>query len=584
MRSVNNTGTVRGERPGTKRRLHITGRRVPGKVQHAVFSYEFRRQSILPCPPPREIDTTMPLSYNVDEYHFSEELRLGVHKKIGFVVVFHPDVRKNYIIPPEMFEAYAQAVLRRLRMMRDIMRLLRVKEELYLKITPCEIGEAGFENTRGTISPQCLPLPAMPLHFGWGCDCGVIRKQFREMSRHECIHKESTRYVAFQKFPLKLGLMCCNFEVYCPTDNRYLENLVKTGRTTSRPPMNHNRHTTSAPELQHHPLVKKILQEVPRERVGVHISAMKQATNVGKISKLLVGVLTLLSANVNYINLASLDIVRLLNGGNRRQSRYFRAVQTYLTCVQYSKYMAELVYMTLVKSLYTDPATLAVTEMLDSYGNDVVFEVNAHDYEKLTGYAQFITAEERLQILGQTFSERSLRAVDQLVLWIMKECVKKDFNESLTIVLEQPQQQRHQQHQQELYGSVDVEGDDIVADLLDTDGAGIFQDDESAIMEAMSSAEAEASLQGGGESQSPADSLRMLYYPTYNEDAGGGGDRHEEEGGEPQGSYMDNAFLVCLGFLGSKYPTKKYCRSLSGISYVTKACILFDILNGPGAC
>ena len=136
----------------------------------AQFSYEFRRQSILPCPPPREIDATMPLSYNVDEYHFSEELRLGVHKKIGFVVVFHPDVRKNYIIPPEMFEAYAQAVLRRLRMMRDIMRLLRVKEELYLKITPCEIGEAGFENTRGTISPQCLPLPAMPLHFGWGCD------------------------------------------------------------------------------------------------------------------------------------------------------------------------------------------------------------------------------------------------------------------------------------------------------------------------------------------------------------------------------------------------------------------------------
>ena len=62
--------------------------------------------------------------------------------------------------------------------------------------------------------------------------------------------------------------------------------------------------------------------------------------------------------------------------------------------------------MTLVKSLYTDPATLAVTEMLDSYGDDVVFEVNAHDYEKLTGYAQFITAEERLQILGQTFSEK----------------------------------------------------------------------------------------------------------------------------------------------------------------------------------
>ena len=65
-------------------------------------------------------------------------------------------------------------------------------------------------------------------------------------------------------------------------------------------------------------------------------------------------------------------------------------------------------------------------------------------------------------------------------------------------MLEQPQQQRHQQHQQELYGSVDVEGDDIVADLLETDRAGIFQDDESAIMEAMSSAEAEASLQGGG--------------------------------------------------------------------------------------
>lgn len=61
---------------------------------------------------------------------------------------------------------------------------------------------------------------------------------------------------------------------------------------------------------------------------------------------------------------ATSTAVRLLN---------FRGVQTYLTCVQCSKYMAELVYMTLVKSLYTDPATLALTEMLDSYGDDVVF-------------------------------------------------------------------------------------------------------------------------------------------------------------------------------------------------------------------
>lgn len=100
--------------------------------------------------------------------------------------------------------------------------------------------------------------------------------------------------------------------------------------------------------------------------------------------------MTLFSDNLNHVILAGLKVVRLFKGSannsgggrsssnnnsnfNRRMSTYFCGVQTYLTCVQCSKYMAELVYMTLVKSLYTDPATLALTEMLDSYGDDIVF-------------------------------------------------------------------------------------------------------------------------------------------------------------------------------------------------------------------
>ncbi|CUM50846.1 unnamed protein product [Debaryomyces tyrocola] len=106
------------------------------------------------------------------------------------------------------------------------------------------------------------------------------------------------------------------------------------------------------------------------------------------------GAMALFSDNLNHVILAGLKVVRLFKGSannsgggrssegrsssnnsnfNRRPSTYFRGVQTYLTCVQCSKYMAELVYMTLVKSLYTDPATLALTELPDSYGDDIVF-------------------------------------------------------------------------------------------------------------------------------------------------------------------------------------------------------------------
>lgn len=146
----------------------------------------------------------------MSEYHFSAQLGLGVHKKIGLAVVFHRDPRKNYIIPPLLFERYAQGVLSKMLSFREAIELLAVKEkQLRCNLLPhCEVGEPGLEHSRGRISPQCMPLQGVPIHFGFGCDCGIIRRKFREMSRHPCVNRDSTRPVAFQKFPQKYLLSC----------------------------------------------------------------------------------------------------------------------------------------------------------------------------------------------------------------------------------------------------------------------------------------------------------------------------------------------------------------------------------------
>ena len=380
------------------------------------------------------------INYDVSEYYFSAGLGLGIHKKIGLVVVFHRDPRKNFIIPSLLFERYAQAVLCKMTLFRDAIQLQIAKDELSLKLVlSCDIGEPGLEHTRGKLSPRCVPLQAVPIYFGFGCECGVIRRKYRELSRHPCIHTDTIRPVAFQKFPQKKGRMAANFEVYCPTENGYAEARARdrspapASNNTDNNNNNNNNNTpqslrtTTVPDLQHHPLVKKILQEVSRETVDTRVKGMKHASMVSKISQLLVGAMMLFSANVNQVNLAGLEVVRTLKGAanntgsgssssssstttnnnnfNRRPSTYFRAVQTYVTCVQYSKYMAELAYMVLMYG--PKPASsIALTEMLDKYGDsEVVLEVNSRDYHQLSGYSShIISADERTRILDQTFT------------------------------------------------------------------------------------------------------------------------------------------------------------------------------------
>ena len=75
---------------------------------------------------------------------------------------------------------------------REALRLLIAKDDLSLKhVLSCEVGEPGLEYTRGKLSPRYMPLQAVPIHFGFGCDCGVIRRKYGELSRHPCIHTDT---------------------------------------------------------------------------------------------------------------------------------------------------------------------------------------------------------------------------------------------------------------------------------------------------------------------------------------------------------------------------------------------------------
>ena len=79
-------------------------------------------------------------------------------------------------------------------------------------VLSCEMGEPGLEHAHGKLSPQCMPLQAVPIHFGFGCGCGIIRRRYGELSRHSCIQRDSIRPMAFQKFPQRYGLRPANFE------------------------------------------------------------------------------------------------------------------------------------------------------------------------------------------------------------------------------------------------------------------------------------------------------------------------------------------------------------------------------------
>lgn len=240
-----------------------------------------------------------PIEYDVYDYHFNAKLGLGVHKKIGFAVVFHRDARKNFIIPLRLFERYAQAICSKIKSFTEAIRCQQAKDEIVRHLEwDCEVGEPGFEHGRGRISPQSKPIQALPIHFGFGCDCGIIRRQFGELSRHPCIQKDTIRPVAYQKFPQVKGRMAANFEVYCPTYGGYVEDRARMKRgskvpssvasSSSNAPVLNVR-TTNVPNLQHHPLVKRILQEVDCDAVDTQVSGMKEASMVAKIAQLLVG-------------------------------------------------------------------------------------------------------------------------------------------------------------------------------------------------------------------------------------------------------------------------------------------------------
>ncbi|CUM49458.1 unnamed protein product [Debaryomyces fabryi] len=161
----------------------------------AQFSYEF---VLIKDTKLRNVSET-PINYDVSEYYFDPQLGLGIHKEIGLVVVFHRDPRKNYIIRSLLYERYAQAIMCKMSLFRGALQLLRAKDELSLKLVlNCDMGEPGLEHARGKLSPQCMPLQAVPIHFGFGCDCGIIRRKYGELSRHSCIQRDSIRPVVFK--------------------------------------------------------------------------------------------------------------------------------------------------------------------------------------------------------------------------------------------------------------------------------------------------------------------------------------------------------------------------------------------------
>lgn len=116
--------------------------------------------------------------------------------------------------------------------------------------------------------------------------------------------------------------MPLNFEVCCPRDEVYAENrprikrAIETSLSSSESTAEasvQKLRTTTVPNRQHHPLVKKILQEVDFSAISTQVSGMKEAVMVAKIAQLLVGAMTLLRANINQINLVGLRVVRLFN-------------------------------------------------------------------------------------------------------------------------------------------------------------------------------------------------------------------------------------------------------------------------------
>ncbi|KRZ98336.1 uncharacterized protein AC631_05904 [Debaryomyces fabryi] len=225
--------------------------------------------------------------------------------------------------------------------------------------------------------------------------------------------------------------------------------------------------------------------------------------------------------------------------------------------------------------------SFAITEILESYREqDAVLEISPDDYHKLTGYSQFISADERMRILNLTFTELLLRDIDQLVYWITNECLRKEFDENLAVATEGGVSDTAPAGED--ITAFDLEGDDIAVGILDEDNFGNHNDLRVYLEATTSTTTGPVPAESGsGPSQDEdPESLANLYYPLYGEEAR----EQEQEREEGTSGSKENSFVIFLGFLGSVYQTKKFCRSLSGIGYVAKTCILLDIIKRARLC
>ena len=141
----------------------------------------------------------------------------------------------------------------------------------------------------------------------------------------------------------------------------------------------------------------------------------------------------------------------------------------------------------------------------------------------------------------------------------MDHCIRKEFDENLSVAGDEQQQQQP---------DIDIESDAIAAGILDEDG-----DDNNETPEVY--LEAMNTTMSSSQQQTAAESLASLYYPVY----GVNNNAEEEEEQTPS-----NRKCVCgvPWVPRGEYLTKQYCRSLSGICYVAKTCVLLDIIK-PGA-
>lgn len=250
-----------------------------------------------------------PINYSTSDYYFHEGLALGVHLETGLVVALFTDQRENYVIPAQLLNIYLHKVISNHSSFREALMISRFGDKVRKEIRTCEIVEPEYENMRGKISSGGLPFQAVPIYLGYACHCGVIRIKVSEIGRHNCDTSRQTQLVAFQRIAHVHGPMATNVEMFCTSEGKYLEGLVKAKQRRPkklvRPPVSGPR-SNGISDVHHHPLIKKIMHDIPGRFARGKVETMKESPMVYCISKVLMGAMTRLSANINQVNHAVL--------------------------------------------------------------------------------------------------------------------------------------------------------------------------------------------------------------------------------------------------------------------------------------